>query len=430
MRFRWAKCWRASEFLRRLRAEFPHSGVFVSTSTLAGRAIAGEKLRGPGRWRVLRPGGLRFRRAAGAARAAAFGGGDRGDRDLAQPVPRGQAHRRRRWPSSTAAFPTALFRATCRFRWFFRAVLPAVDSILAQSEAMRAPVSGAGSAAGARARRRQLEVRFRGPPAPRRIRRCWRCSARLDPAEVWIAASTMPPAEPGDVDEDDAVMAAFAELAAPASRPAADSGAAQARTVRRGGRASWRRPGVPLAAAHRALGPAERRCRLPGVLLLDTIGELSGLFAAGRRGVHGRHAGAARRAQHSGAGALRQTRGRGSAHGEFPGHRGRVPRGRAPAWKSPAPAELAGRGGAPAGAAATRPREMGRRALACAEARRGAGARALAPKCANCCTPACRATARPCLGSRWPGRCRACGNGAAGGSRARDLARQRSWTCR
>ena len=32
------------EFIKRLRAEFPNSGLFVSTSTLAGRATATEKL--------------------------------------------------------------------------------------------------------------------------------------------------------------------------------------------------------------------------------------------------------------------------------------------------------------------------------------------------------------------------------------------------
>src|ERR1019366_10458678 len=34
------------EFLRRLRLRFPRSGLFVSTSTLAGKATADEKLRG------------------------------------------------------------------------------------------------------------------------------------------------------------------------------------------------------------------------------------------------------------------------------------------------------------------------------------------------------------------------------------------------
>jgi 3-deoxy-D-manno-octulosonic-acid transferase len=34
------------EFVRRLRAEFPHSAVFVSTTTITGRATAGEKLGG------------------------------------------------------------------------------------------------------------------------------------------------------------------------------------------------------------------------------------------------------------------------------------------------------------------------------------------------------------------------------------------------
>src|SRR5207248_3011845 len=34
------------EFLRRLRAEFPHSALFVSSTTIAGHATAVEKLRG------------------------------------------------------------------------------------------------------------------------------------------------------------------------------------------------------------------------------------------------------------------------------------------------------------------------------------------------------------------------------------------------
>src|SRR6185436_8722747 len=38
---------------------------------------------------------------------------------------------------------------------------------------------------------------------------------RLRPRAVWIAASTMPPAAPGDVDEDDVVIAAHRELARP-----------------------------------------------------------------------------------------------------------------------------------------------------------------------------------------------------------------------
>ena len=34
-------------------------------------------------------------------------------------------------------------------------------------------------------------------------------SSGVRPARVWIAASTMPPAEAGDPDEDDAVIAAW-----------------------------------------------------------------------------------------------------------------------------------------------------------------------------------------------------------------------------
>src|SRR6185436_7248448 len=35
---------------------------------------------------------------------------------------------------------------------------------------------------------------------------------RMHPAKVWIAASTMPPARSGDVDEDDVVIEAFRNL--------------------------------------------------------------------------------------------------------------------------------------------------------------------------------------------------------------------------
>src|SRR5207302_5048410 len=35
---------------------------------------------------------------------------------------------------------------------------------------------------------------------------------RIRPAKVWIAASTMPPAVPGDADEDDVVIAAYRDL--------------------------------------------------------------------------------------------------------------------------------------------------------------------------------------------------------------------------
>ena len=124
------------ELLRRLRAEFPASGLFVSTATLAGRATADEKLRGladgvfyaPADYvfavrRVLRtlrpsvvivaeteiwPNLFRETKRTGAALAVVNG------------------------RISDRAFPRYL-----PFRRFFAAVLPHADAILAQTEAIR-----------------------------------------------------------------------------------------------------------------------------------------------------------------------------------------------------------------------------------------------------------------------------------------------------
>lgn len=89
---------------------------------------------------------------------------------------------------------------------------------------------------------------------------------------VWVAASTSAPVEPGDPDEDDAVIAAFSALAArhpdlllvlAPRRPERFDEAAE----------KLRRAGVNFVRRSR-LGPLKR----PGVLLLDSIGELAGVF--------------------------------------------------------------------------------------------------------------------------------------------------------
>lgn len=99
--------------------------------------------------------------------------------------------------------------------------------------------------------------------------------ARLTPQNIWIAASTMPGIDANDVDEDDAVIAAFAQLARTHPRlllilvprrperfdeVEAKLRAAEVRYVRR----SQDTPPAGLA--------------LPCVLLLDSIGELASLF--------------------------------------------------------------------------------------------------------------------------------------------------------
>src|SRR5580700_3528173 len=256
------------EFLRRLRAEFPNSGLFVSTSTLAGRATAGEMLRGLADGifyapvdfvcivrRVLRmlkpsvvaiaeteiwPNLLRETRRTGAAIAIVNG--------------------------------RISDRAISRYRklaWLFRAVLPAVDAILAQSEEMRERFVELGAPAGqVRANgnfKYDFEPRTADADSPAR-----KLIERTKPEKIWIAASTMPP------DEDDAVIAAFRDLAgrhpklmlilAPRKPAAFDDAAAK-----------FSAAGV-RHLRRRNLQEGDT-LELPGALLLDSIGELSGLFS-------------------------------------------------------------------------------------------------------------------------------------------------------
>jgi 3-deoxy-D-manno-octulosonic-acid transferase len=98
----------------------------------------------------------------------------------------------------------------------------------------------------------------------------------LRPCAVWIAASTMAAADASDIDEDDAVIAAFGELAAtrkdlllilvPRKPERFDI---VARKLDQAGVRFIRR-------SHNFLPES---FRLPGALLLDSIGELAGVFA-------------------------------------------------------------------------------------------------------------------------------------------------------
>ncbi len=155
-----------------------------------------------------------------------------------------------------------------RFWWLFRPVLAHADCILAQSE--------------------QDAERYRfllgdpervqsvgnlkydaTPPEPAEALRAW--VQRLNPSAVWIAASTMPPLVEGDVDEDDAVIAAYQQLSG--------TGLLLVLAPRRPERfeiVAEKLRNADIAFVRRsALGPLT----LPGVLLLDTMGELSGAFA-------------------------------------------------------------------------------------------------------------------------------------------------------
>jgi 3-deoxy-D-manno-octulosonic-acid transferase len=256
------------EFARGMRAEFPHSRLFVSTSTLAGRATAEQKLGeiadgiffAPVDYvfavrRVLRA--LQptlvvvaeteiwpnlFREVHRTGAGLAMVNGRISDRALPRYLRLGRV------------FPLV------------GAALAAVDTLLAQTEEMRQRFLALGAERVAVGGNLKYDFTARvadaGSPVVQLVE-------RARPAKVWIAASTMADER---VDEDDAVIAAWRQM-----------------------------PGVFLMLVPRkperfdvVAGKLDvagidyvRRSRLdadaggaapPGVLLLDSIGELGGLF--------------------------------------------------------------------------------------------------------------------------------------------------------
>ena len=262
------------EFLRALHRKFPRTRLFVSTSTLAGQALARERLTGLAHGVFYAPVDTVWavRRTLRAIRPSLV--------IIAETEIWPNLFREVKRSGAALAIVNARIsdRALPRYRklrWFFRAVLPLVDDVLAQSEEIRERFVLVGAPSERVTVSGNFKYDFEAQPAPPEspVRMLL---DHVRPAQVWIAASTMPARADSDPDEDDAVIAAFRDLAVRhprlllilvPRRPERFDGAAQRleaariRYVRR----SRLRPGDALA--------------LPGVLLLDSIGELSGLFA-------------------------------------------------------------------------------------------------------------------------------------------------------
>ena len=257
----------------RLREACPFAAVHVSVGTLAGREVAGKLLRGRVQGVFYAPLDYCFciRRVLRLLRPSVVA-------VLETEI----------WPNlwrearrsgaklillngriSDRAFPK--YR---RFRWFFQPVLSLPDRILVQSEIYRQRFLALGTPHGSMEVAGNLKYDFPIEeavcPAP-----VSELVARLRPERIWVAASTMPRAEPDDPDEDAVVLEAFSQLAA--SRPGLllllaprkpDRFDAAEQELRRRGIDFVRRTAL-------ATGP---QLRLPGVVLVDTLGELAGLF--------------------------------------------------------------------------------------------------------------------------------------------------------
>jgi 3-deoxy-D-manno-octulosonic-acid transferase len=196
------------EFARGMRAEFPHSPLFVSTSTLAGRATAEQKLGGiadgiffaPVDYvfavrrvlRALQPALVvvaeteiwpnLFREVHHSGAGLAMVNGRISDRALPRYLRLGRV------------FPV------------LRAALAAVDTLLAQTEEMRQRFLALGAERVALGGNLKYDFTARvadaGSPVVQLVE-------RARPAKVWIAASTMADER---VDEDDAVIAAWRQM--------------------------------------------------------------------------------------------------------------------------------------------------------------------------------------------------------------------------
>jgi len=99
---------------------------------------------------------------------------------------------------------------------------------------------------------------------------------RAQPGHVWIAASTTAPVESGDPDEDDAVIAAFGELAHDFPRLLL---ILVPRKPERFETAAAKLADAGISYVRRSTLEAGDNLPLPGVLLLDTLGELNSIFA-------------------------------------------------------------------------------------------------------------------------------------------------------
>ncbi|MFN7932363.1 MAG: tetraacyldisaccharide 4'-kinase [Bryobacteraceae bacterium] len=262
------------ELLRQLRQRFPGQRLYVSVTTVAGRQIAEEKLRGLADFIFYAP------------------------LDLCWVVRRVLRRLRPRmvivmeteiWPNlyhetkrfgcgllivngriSDRAYPKYL-----RYRRIFEYTLQWPDAVLVQNEIGRERYEALGTPAAKIEVTGNLKYDFRvdqlKPPEA-----ITAFLSKVRPEQIVIAASTMPPAVDGDPDEEYVVIEAIRQT----SRPGLLWMVAPRRPERFDLTASkLERAGIGFQ--RRSQLAAGSQLNLPGVLLLDSMGELASLFSLG-----------------------------------------------------------------------------------------------------------------------------------------------------
>jgi 3-deoxy-D-manno-octulosonic-acid transferase len=257
----------AVETLRRMREEMPHTPLYVSCTTLAGREVAESKLSGIADGVFYAPIDMCFavRRVLRLVRPSVLV-------VLETEIWPNLYRETRRAGASVVVVNGRISDKAAkkykRFRWFFSAALEHVDDVLAQSIQDQQRFIDAGADSGRVRVAGNLKYDFQpdSGAAPDVVSQALR-------HPLWIAASTSAPMRDGDVDEDDVVIDAHRELLdrwpdlqlliAPRKPERFDVVEEKLRSA-------------SLGYMRRS---ALRGGETPQVILLDSVGELSSLFA-------------------------------------------------------------------------------------------------------------------------------------------------------
>jgi 3-deoxy-D-manno-octulosonic-acid transferase len=250
--------------LRRIRAELPGVPVWVSTATLAGRDLADSKLGELADGIFYAPFDYRFaiRRVLRRVRPAVV---VVMETEIWPNLYRDTRLAGARLLVVNGRISDKAWPSYQRWGWFFAAALSYVDRVLAQGPQAAERYRALGAADVIEAG--NLKYDF-DPDATRIAEPLREWLQQTQPRQVWIAASTMP----GEPDEDDLVIEAVQKLGRP--------GLLTILVPRKPERFDEAAAKLKAAGVRFVRRSALESLSLPGVLLLDSMGELAGLFRA------------------------------------------------------------------------------------------------------------------------------------------------------